>query len=57
MKIKSIKEIYNVDGSIKNYTSARLNSKFAFNMAELMLKQNYHLLKVLGLLYGHLELI
>ena len=30
MKIKAIKENYNVDGSVKNYTSARLNSKYGF---------------------------
>ena len=38
MKIKSIKEIYNVDGSIKNYTSARLNSKFAFQYGRVDVK-------------------
>ncbi|MBI87387.1 MAG: hypothetical protein CMG63_04820 [Candidatus Marinimicrobia bacterium] len=30
LKIKVIKESYDVNGSFKNYTSARLNSKFAF---------------------------
>ena len=30
LKIKAIKEQYNYNGSIKSYTSARLNSKFAF---------------------------
>ena len=38
MKIKSIKEIYNIDGSIKNYTSARLNSKFAFQYGRVDVK-------------------
>jgi len=30
LKIKAIKENYNFNGVIKNYTSARLNSKYAF---------------------------
>ena len=38
MKIKAIKENYNVDGSVKNYTSTRLNSKFGFKYGRVDVK-------------------
>ena len=38
LKIKAIKESYDVDGSVKEYTSARLNSKFAFKYGRVDIK-------------------
>ena len=52
LNIVALKEDIEIYNSSKNYSSARLNSKFDFKYGRIDVKQNSHLQKEHGQLFG-----